>query len=63
MDERMERLGLFYVRFMDDIVVLAPTRWKPRQAIKLVSETLGELRLEKRPPSPLLRAGRQESLS
>lgn len=26
LDERMERLGLFYVRFMDDILVLAPTR-------------------------------------
>jgi RNA-directed DNA polymerase len=28
LDERMERLGLYYVRFMDDILVLAPTRWK-----------------------------------
>ncbi len=25
-------LGLFYVRFMDDILVLSPTRWKLRRA-------------------------------
>ena len=28
LDQRMERLGLFYIRFMDDILVLAPTRWR-----------------------------------
>ena len=26
LDERMEQLGLFYARYMDDIVVLAPSR-------------------------------------
>ena len=26
LDERMETLGLFYVRFMDDVLVLAPAR-------------------------------------
>ncbi len=34
LDERMERSGLFYVRFMDDILVLAPTRWRLRKAEK-----------------------------
>ncbi len=29
----MARLGLFYVRFMDDVLVLAPTRWKLRRAV------------------------------
>jgi retron-type reverse transcriptase len=28
LDKRMEATGLFYARFMDDWVVLAPTRWK-----------------------------------
>ena len=32
LDRRMERSGLFYVRFMDDILVLAPSRWKLRRA-------------------------------
>jgi len=25
LDERMERTGFFYVRFMDDVHILAPT--------------------------------------
>ncbi len=49
LDERMERTRLFYVRFMDDILVLAPTRWTLRYAIKAVNEVLGSLRLEKHP--------------
>jgi RNA-directed DNA polymerase len=32
LDRAPEGTGLFYVRFMDDIVVLAPTRWKLRAA-------------------------------
>lgn len=49
LDERFSRSGLFYVRFMDDILVLAPTRWKLRHAVKAVNEVLGSLRLEKHP--------------
>ena len=49
LDQRMERFGLFYVRFMDDILVLAPTRWRLRKAVKRVNEVLGRLHLEKHP--------------
>ncbi len=49
LDERMERSGLFYVRFMDDILVLAPTRWRLRKAVKAVNEVLGSLGLLKHP--------------
>jgi len=49
LDERMEATGLFYSRFMDDWVILAPTRWKLRKAIRLVNETLAELRVEQHP--------------
>ena len=45
----MARSGLFYLRFMDDILVLAPTRWKLRKAVKAVNEVLGSLRMEKHP--------------
>jgi hypothetical protein len=45
----MNASGLFYVRFMDDILVLAPTRWKLRRAVGLVNQILGALRLEKHP--------------
>ena len=40
---------MFYVRFMDDWIVLASTRWKLRRAIKIVNQTLNELKLGKHP--------------
>ena len=42
-------VGLFYVRFMDDWVVIAPSRWKLRKVVKQVNEILAELLLEKHP--------------
>jgi RNA-directed DNA polymerase len=45
----MEQLDLFYVRYMDDILVLAPTRWKLRKAVRLVNQELDELKLDKHP--------------
>ena len=49
LDERMEKSGLFYVRFMDDILVLSPTRWRLRKAVKALNQALGSLNLEKHP--------------
>ncbi len=49
LDERMQRSGLFYVRFMDDILVLAPTRRRLRKAVKAVNKVLGSLGMEKHP--------------
>ena len=49
LDERLEQAGFFCVRFMDDILVLAPTRWKLRRAVRLVNAVLGGLGLEKHP--------------
>jgi hypothetical protein len=49
LDERLEAVGLFYARFMDDWVVLAPTRWKLRKAIKVVNQTLAEPKVDKHP--------------
>ena len=50
---QLRRVGvpprLFYVRFMDDILILAPTRWQLRGAVKVVNETLGALSLETHP--------------
>jgi hypothetical protein len=34
---------------MDDILVLAPTRWKLRQAVTVVNQVLASLRLHKHP--------------
>jgi len=49
LDERVAEMGLFYARFMDNWVILAPTRWKLRRAIKVVNQTLAELKVEKHP--------------
>ena len=49
LDERMERSGLFYVRFMDDIRVLSPTRRKIRKVVEVVNGMPGSLGLEKHP--------------
>ena len=45
----MAETGLFYARFMDDWVILAPTRWKLRRAIRVVNETLAALKVEQHP--------------
>ncbi len=39
----------FYIRFMDDWVVLAPTRWQLRAAVRCVNQTMAELKLEQHP--------------
>ncbi|MEM9281592.1 MAG: reverse transcriptase/maturase family protein [Verrucomicrobiota bacterium] len=50
LDQRLSRLpGVFYVRFMDDWVILAETRWKLRRAIRIMNETLDELSLQQHP--------------
>jgi len=49
LDERIETTGLPYARFMDDWVILAPSRWKLQAAIRLVNETLAELKLQQHP--------------
>jgi hypothetical protein len=32
---------------MDDILILAPTRWKLKKAIRVLNQTFNELKLEK----------------
>ena len=49
LDRRMEATGLTYARFMDDWVILAPTRWALRRAVVIVNETLRELSVEQHP--------------
>ncbi len=49
LDRRMARLGVFYVRFMDDVLVFSPTRWKLRRAVRVVNQVLCSLNLEKHP--------------
>ncbi|MBN3940004.1 reverse transcriptase/maturase family protein [Nostoc sp. NMS9] len=50
LDDRMAELGCFYVRYMDDWVILSPTRWKLRKAIKAVNEVMADLRVGEKHP-------------
>ena len=49
LDEACAHLGMFYLRFMDDILILAPTRWQLRKAVKVVNQVLASLELAKHP--------------
>jgi len=49
LDERMAKKGWFYIRFMDDWVVLASTRWQLRAAVRCVNRTMAELKVEQHP--------------
>ncbi len=49
LDRALERTGLFFIRYMDDVIVLAPTRWTLRRAVRIVNEQLNRLGLEKAP--------------
>ena len=43
----MEHRGWCYVRYMDDLLVLAPTRWRLRQAVRVVNQAWATLEFEK----------------
>jgi RNA-directed DNA polymerase len=49
LDQAMEETGLFYVRYMDDWIVMAPTRWKLRHAVRIVNQVLHRLKVEQHP--------------
>ena len=49
LDTRMQQSNVFYVRFMDDVLVLAKTRWKLRRAVKHVNEAFSALGMDKHP--------------
>jgi len=54
----MEKLDVRYFRYMDDILILASTRWKLKKAIRVLNQTFNELKLEKHPDKTLI--GRTE---
>lgn len=44
-----QTLGLFTIRYMDDVLILAPTRWKLRRAIALLNQHFEQLGLKQHP--------------
>ena len=54
----MARRGSVSVRYMDDWVVLAPTRWKLRMAIRAVNQVMARLWVREHPDNTIIhRAG------
>ena len=49
LDELMSKSVLFYARFMDDWVILAPNRWKLRAIIRRVNQILAGLKIKQHP--------------
>lgn len=49
LDKLMTQKGIFYRRYMDDIVVLCKTRWQLRCAVRLINNQLSLLKLSKAP--------------
>lgn len=47
LDREMERHGVVYYRYMDDILILAPARWRLKRAVKAMNFILGRLGLDK----------------
>ena len=49
LDDAVVETGLFYARFMDDWLIIAPNRWKLKKAVCLVNQVLNTLKVEKHP--------------
>ncbi len=49
LDQAMQRLPLFYCRYMDDWVIIAKSRWQLRHAIKVMYRILNRLGFDLHP--------------
>ena len=58
LDDKMAAMGCFYVRYMDLVVVLAPTRWALRRVIKATNRVMADLKVYLHPDKTFIgRAG------
>jgi RNA-directed DNA polymerase len=49
LDKEMEGKPVYYRRYVDDIIVLSPSRWKLRKAIRTVNQHFEKLKLKQHP--------------
>lgn len=50
----MGKMGCCYVRYMNEWVVLTPTRWNVRTAIRAVNQVVGGLRVRRHPDKRII---------
>ena len=49
LDDSFAEMNVFYIRYMDDILILSKTRWQNRKAAKRLNQILNRLEVEKHP--------------
>jgi RNA-directed DNA polymerase len=49
LDDHFADKNLYYVRYMDDILILTKTRWQNRKAVKQLNQIINQLKVEKHP--------------
>jgi RNA-directed DNA polymerase len=49
LDEYFSNKNVYYVRYMDDILILSKTRWHNRKAIKAMNQIFNQLKLKQHP--------------
>jgi len=49
LDEEFTREGVYYTRYMDDILILSKTRWHNGQVVKQLNQIFNQLKVEQHP--------------
>ena len=49
LDEAFAKQGVYYTRYMDDILILSKTRWHNRQAVRQMNQIFNQLKVEQHP--------------
>jgi RNA-directed DNA polymerase len=49
LDDHFKHKDVYYVRYMDDILILSKTRWHNRKAIKAMNQIFNQLKLKQHP--------------
>ena len=49
LDNHFANKDVYYIRYMDDILILSKTRWQNRKVVRQLNQILNELKVEKHP--------------
>ena len=49
LDDQFETKNVYYIRYMNDILILSKTRWQNRKVVRQLNQILSELKVEKHP--------------
>jgi hypothetical protein len=49
LDDKLSELDVYYVRYMDDILIMTRTRWQNRRAVVLLNQIFNQLKVKQHP--------------